>query len=335
LYVPDKIKSSGVSLVNHANLVAFNPKSAGPFILLQGHIDTVPAFSDYKTLISDRDIKGRGAVDMKGPLAGMMDAFIEMYHKKDLGYSPILLITADEEANSFAGILNFIKKYKKILKMTKLAINGEPTNFDVYTNFRGIYGYVIEKAGKEGHSAYPSDGTIIEKMILMIGSIDKFIIEARKIKDRKLGETIGAFTVLNSGKKVNQLPGNFLAGFSLRTVRPFSEYDKLFKKVVGQNIPSGSKIKKMSIDPISVEINSRHREVLIDAFANSEIKYNEDIARYFSEANILNREGVKTITFGPGNPELAHVVPEKEVIKINDIKKYSKLLQEIIKNLND
>ncbi|MDO9231014.1 MAG: M20/M25/M40 family metallo-hydrolase [bacterium] len=333
LYSLNKIKK-GKNDGMHANLIAFNPKSKGSFIIFQGHIDTVPAFSTHEVVINEKEIRGRGSVDMKGSLAGTTDAFIEIYHKNYLNYSPILLITADEEANSFAGILNFIKNYKNILKKTEFVINGEPTNFEVHTGFRGIFGCTIQKKGEEGHSAYPKKGTVIEDMIPMIKAINKFIIKAKKIKDRKLGDTIGAFTVINSGHKTNQLPGNFLAGFNLRTVKCFQKYEILFNELVKRNIPNGSKIEKISINPISIEINSRYRRILTKSFSESGKKLKEGIARYFSEANILNRNGIKTIACGPGDPKLAHVNPEKEVIKIKDIKKYSELLQKIMDNLN-
>ncbi len=318
--------------LHHANLLAFNQQSIKPFVLLQGHLDTVPSAIKYNATINKNTIIGRGAVDMKGPLAGLIDAFVQMNKMDNCKYTPMLLITADEESNAFAGINHFLKKYKSLTKKIKIAINGEPTDFEVYTKFRGIFGHDIFVNGKSGHSAYPGDGTIIEKMIPLVDKVNYFIEESRKIDDDAFGETIGAFTMLNAGNKINQLPADFSLGYALRIVKQVGVYDALFSKIVGDKFLRDVQIKKISIDPIDAHINEKENRYLRESFQKININFTTDVARYFSEANILNRNNIKTITCGPGNPQLAHVDPELEKININDIEKYSQLVQSIFMN---
>jgi acetylornithine deacetylase len=314
----------------HANLVAFNPKTTGPYILFQGHMDTVPTFSDFKTTITSRKVQGRGAVDMKGSLVGIINAFIALYKK----YPVMLLITGDEEANGFAGIKNFIKNDKKKIKNILFAINGEPSNFVIHKNFRGVLGYRLQIKGKEGHSAYSNKESLIEEMVPVINAINKFIKKARNVKDKKLGKTIGAFTVLKSGMKENQLPKDFKASWNLRTVKSKKVYMELFQKTVKPFISSKIKIETFSFDPVSANIPIEYLKNLKTSFSKSGIKYRESPARFFTEATLMNKIGIPSIVCGPGNPRLAHAEPQREIITIKKIKNYSKLLKNIVYEFN-
>lgn len=318
--------------IKHANLIAFNPKLKGPFILFQGHIDTTPFSPPYCFEITSKTLKGRGAVDMKGPLAGIIYAFISLYKNPEiLKYPPALLIAGDEEANYFIGIKRFLaKKFPPIL----FAINGEPTKLKIGTLLRGLLRYTLEKKGKIRHSAYPKGFYLIEEMIPIIQSIDNFLIKARKIKDKKFGKTIGVFTVLKSGTKENQLPDNFQASFNLRTVKNKRIYNKIFTSTVAKYINPAIKIKSFSFDPIEVNLPKKIDYNLKNAFKKSGISYKKTTVDFFTEASLMNQNDILTVVFGPGNPLLAHVEADKEIIKIDEILQYSEILQNIVKQFN-
>ncbi|MDO8436064.1 MAG: M20/M25/M40 family metallo-hydrolase [bacterium] len=321
---------------NHANLIAFNPKLKGPFVLFQGHIDTVPSANFSKPKINSKTISGRGAVDMKGALAGMINAFISLYKDSSvLKYPPALLITGDEEANSFAGIKNFLKLNAKFPVL--LAINGEPSNFEVQTFFRGVLGYVLEKKGEEKHSAYPGKNLLIEEMAPVIQFIIEFLDKSRKIKDKNLGQTIGAITTINSGVKDNQMPEFFRMSFNLRTVKPNMIYKKLFNKIVSSKIhkEEGIKIKSFGFNPTKSNVPQEIKKIIKKSFKDANIKYKESTTTFFTETSLMNMKNIPTIILGPGNPKLSHMDPKKEIIKIRDIKRYSKLLKAIVKSINE
>lgn len=318
--------------ITHANLLAFNPKLKGPFILFQGHIDTVPFNPPYRFKIKSKILQGRGAVDMKGPLAGMITAFIALYKKANfLKYPPALLITSDEEANSFTGIKTFLaNNHPPIL----FAINGESTRLRIGTRFLGVLAYELKRKGKGGHSASVYNDHLIEKMIPVVKSINDFLIKSRMISDKNFGKTIGAFTVLNSGNKANQLPENFKASWNLRTVKERKIYDRIFRATVAKNIDKNIKINSFYYNPLKINVPPRIKKCLKNAFKHTGIDYKESIVNFFTEACLINQKNIPTIVCGPGNPELAHTRAEEEIIKINDISKYSEILQNIVKEIN-
>ena len=91
-------KDSGEK-ITHANLFVVPQNTTGPYILFQGHIDTVLFSGAYKFKLTKAMLTGRGSVDMKGPLAGSIDAFLRLCKTRTWTVPPALLITGDEEAN--------------------------------------------------------------------------------------------------------------------------------------------------------------------------------------------------------------------------------------------
>jgi len=329
LYFPVKSKKR----LKSANLVAFNPRSKGKFVLFQGHVDTIPDIGGHNIKTTSRRVIGRGAVDMKGSLVGMIDAFISLYRTEGK-FSPILLITGDEEAHSFSGIKNFLRRNKRLTKRIAFGINGEPSGLDVQTRFRGVVAYTIRVQGVEGHSAYPQGEGLIEYMIPVITSIKKFMLRARQIKSKGFGNSVGAFTVLRSGTKENQLPKDFQASFNLRTVKQCKFYSRLFDDIVKPELPTDTAIESFSFDPLIADIPEEYLVAVKEAFKKVHMSYKKSSSRFFTEATLLNKAGVPTLVLGPGEPRLAHVESKLEKISLRAINNYSGILTNTMHELN-
>lgn len=316
--------------ITHANLLAYPSGHKGEFILLQGHIDTVPFNGSYKFTIGEKSIIGRGAVDMKGPLAGMIAAFKELARDHSFQYAPMLLITGDEEANSFAGIKYFLKENRLPLVF---AITGEPTDLKVATRFRGVSMYSFEMAGRAGHSSSPDEDKLIEMAIPLLNAIKQFLDEARKIESSDFGKTIGALTFFNAGVKDNQLPENLRIAFNLRTVADSARYENLYRTIVEPHIPKGVKTKHHSFDPVRANIPESYLASIAAAFKKCKIAYDIVQVNAFTEATLMNQQGIPSIDIGPGDMSLAHVRQEDECISIRDIETYRALLAEIVRGM--
>ena len=325
------ILNSGVKTKN-SNLIAFDSsKAKNSFILFQGHVDTVPCVLPYRFKITSHVLKGRGAVDMKGSLAGMVDAFISLSKNTNIRkHAPALLITGDEEADSI-GLKSFLaENFFPVF----FAINGEPTKLTVGDRFKGLLRYSLKKEGEIGHSAYPKKLCLIEEMLPVICSIKEFLSKSRKIKDKKFGKTVGAFTVLKSGNKENQLPSSFKAAWNLRTVKNSEIYSRLFKSTIAKHLNQTMKVKFSSRDPIEIKLPKEIDDNLKTAFEDSSAPYKKAVVNFFTEGSLMNKNNILTVVFGPGDPSLSHVKPEKEIIKINEISQYSDILQNIVKQFN-
>ena len=142
--------------------------AGSPVFVFAGHTDVVPVgdaskwdLDPFSGEVKDGMLHGRGAADMKGSLAAMLDAserFIKDYpdHKGTIGY----LITSDEEGPAVNGTVKVCEHLNKIGQNVDYCLVGEPsaTNVlgDVIKNGRrGSLNGTLTIIGKQGHIAYP------------------------------------------------------------------------------------------------------------------------------------------------------------------------------------
>ena len=142
--------------------------AGSPIFVFAGHTDVVPVgdaskwdLDPFSGELKDGILHGRGAADMKGSLAAMLDAserFVQDYpdHKGTIGY----LITSDEEGPAVNGTIKVCEHLNKIGQNVDYCLLGEPsaTNVlgDVIKNGRrGSLNGILTIVGKQGHIAYP------------------------------------------------------------------------------------------------------------------------------------------------------------------------------------
>ncbi|BFT94738.1 MAG: N-acetyl-lysine deacetylase [Minisyncoccus archaeiphilus] len=315
--------------VRRGNLLSYRPGADKPYILFQGHIDTVPALP-HEYVIEGGRLIGRGSVDMKGSLVSMIEAHIETYHNT-VGYSSALLITGDEEANGFAGIKHFIKSNDIPIY---LVINGEPSSFDIQTKFKGVFIVEVLIRGENKHSSDYDDVSIIEKSLPFLEDVRAFLDGARSVIDDNLGQTVAALTVVSAGNKSNQFPDQMRVSFNARTVKSSDCYLSIYESYFGkyQN-REDIDIKVVYFNPVLVELSEDEKQVIKGALSQVDVVYQESVMRAFTEASILNEGGYRTFICGPGDLSLAHVDPMLEVVEMDKLRRYRDFLKYFVRNM--
>lgn len=139
-----------------------------PCIALAGHTDVVPAgdetawhYPPFEARIVDNLLYGRGAADMKGPLAALViaaETFVKNHpnHKGKIA----LLITSDEEAAAKDGTVKVVETLMVRNEKVDYCIVGEPSSSqqlgDILKNGRrGSITANLYIQGVQGHVAYP------------------------------------------------------------------------------------------------------------------------------------------------------------------------------------
>lgn len=144
------------------NLVATVPGASETTLLYLGHIDTVPFDSAKWTFdplgeVDDNRVYGRGATDMKGALAAMMEAVRELVATTDpLPVTLKLAFVSDEEVAGDAGL-------PTVLEQTTLdadaCVIGETTcqygNHSVTVADRGSLWLTLKAFGESAHGSRP------------------------------------------------------------------------------------------------------------------------------------------------------------------------------------
>jgi len=139
-----------------------------PALVFAGHTDVVPAgpreqwrVDPFAAEILDGHLVGRGAADMKGSLAAMVNAcrrFAARY--PDAPGALAMLITSDEEGAADDGTLKVMETLAKRGETFQYCVVGEPSSTDrlgdtVRVGRRGSLSGIMTIRGVQGHVAYP------------------------------------------------------------------------------------------------------------------------------------------------------------------------------------
>jgi succinyl-diaminopimelate desuccinylase len=141
---------------------------AAPALVFAGHTDVVPPgpleqwqTDPFGATVADGMLIGRGAADMKGSLAAMINAcrrFAERHrdHVGSLG----MLITSDEEGAADDGTLRVMQTLAKRGETFQFCVVGEPSSAErlgdsVRVGRRGSLSGIMTIRGIQGHVAYP------------------------------------------------------------------------------------------------------------------------------------------------------------------------------------
>ncbi len=144
---------------------------AAPMLVFAGHTDVVPSgpreqwqADPFGATVADGILIGRGAADMKGSLAAMVNAcrrFAERY-PDNLG-SLGMLITSDEEGVADDGTLKVMQALAGRGEAFQYCVVGEPSSSErlgdtVRVGRRGSLSGIMTVRGVQGHVAYPLQG---------------------------------------------------------------------------------------------------------------------------------------------------------------------------------
>jgi len=195
------------------NVRARRGAEAGPHLLLNTHLDTVPPHVPYER---DGDIvRGRGACDAKGPLAAMVGAFLNA----DPGEGRVTLAVTPDEETTQTGAAHLAETLA-----FDAAIVGEPTGLDVCHAARGQFEGTVTLSGESAHASDPGDGTNAMRAVgPAIEAMDRYDGPGNP-RGPGTHETLGAPTLtptmIEGGRAPNQVPAECEITFDRRSVPP-------------------------------------------------------------------------------------------------------------------
>jgi len=136
-----------------------------PSLLLTGHMDTVPAY-DFKEAFTAREdadyLYGRGSCDMKGALAAMMCAMVNIKESGTKLKGDLIFCGAADEEEAGIGTESLIKTGPE----ATYAVIGEPTKLEIALGHKGLEWIEISFKGKKVHGGAQKDGV---NAIMMAG----------------------------------------------------------------------------------------------------------------------------------------------------------------------
>jgi acetylornithine deacetylase/succinyl-diaminopimelate desuccinylase-like protein len=171
------------------NLVArLRGEGRAPGLLLQGHVDVVPAEGTWSRppfdgAIADGYVWGRGALDMKGGVAMMLAAFLQAAEADAAPRGDVVLcLLSDEEAGSEYGARFVVENHAELFDGVRFAI-GEFGGFTMEIAGRRFYPIMVAEKqicslrptlrGPAGHGALPVRGGAMGRLGRLLASLDR------------------------------------------------------------------------------------------------------------------------------------------------------------------
>lgn len=201
--------------------------TTAPHLCFAGHTDVVPVgdragwtFDPFGGEIIDGYVCGRGAADMKGPIAAFVAAALDFIRDKKPEGSLSFLITGDEEGPADNGTVKVLEWLKEKGEKIDFCIVGEPTSRETLGDMmkigrRGSLTGKITVTGTQGHAAYPH---------LADNPIPKLVTILKTLDDLKLDDGTAHFqpsnleivTVDTGNTADNVIPAQCRATFNVR-----------------------------------------------------------------------------------------------------------------------
>lgn len=220
---------------NLISRVAASPQ--GRTLLLCGHTDTVPLNADdpgvgFSGEIRDGFLLGRGAVDMKGPLAAMAAALVVAEQDRLLTAGSLMLAAVVDEEMESIGCEALVRSLRAGELSADAAIVGEPTSNRIALGHKGLEWLAVEFEGRSAHGGTPHAGvSAISAAARFLDLVEKRLqprLEARR--HPLLGPpTINAGTI-HGGDQPSTVAARCTIVFDRRTV-PGESYDSVIAEL--------------------------------------------------------------------------------------------------------
>lgn len=339
-----------------SNVIAFikGKKSPdGKSLMLNGHIDTekpddmnedlfgaeMSSSNMFGGEVRQGYIWGRGAVDMKGPVAAMMMTLVVLKRvEQELDGDIVFSGVVGEETRS-KGMESLVACAKCLGDHDIVldgAVVGEPTDFQYVASHRGLVWLDIKFKGKGAHSGKPQQGVnAIEKAVAFLNRVKEELYP--KLKERRhdfMGTSVMNIGTIKGGtgqstvaeEALVRLDRRYVEGETLESV--IQEYqdiaDEMKKEDPSLNIEISRTPESVSVlphPPLHTEMDESivlAVKKAIERVIGHEPEVHTEYG-WTDGALISKYMKIPTVVFGPGDIALAHTAEEK--IDIDDLVK--------------
>jgi len=309
-------------------------KHPGPVVLFDGHMDVVPAtnydewtYDPFSGVIKDGKIWGRGATDMKGPLAAVIMA-VGYIPAQEIHGTLIVSASVGEEVYEGAGLALVLSEVSP-----DFVVICEPNDCCISVGQKGRAGLWIEVSGKPAHSSQPHLG---ENAIYKSVEVIKRLRDMPMPSDDQLGKGIielvdgisspypslatvpASFRMrydrrLMPGETVESVLGSIKSALKDLTDWQVGVSEVKIKTYTGKTIEALDFHPGWVIESTSPWIK-RAQAGLLESGINAELTIAHYCTNGSQSAGVNN---IPTMIFGPSSILLAHIIDE--YIEISDL----------------
>jgi succinyl-diaminopimelate desuccinylase len=296
--------------------------ATAPTVVLEGHIDVVPAHADqFEPRLEGDRLYGRGAYDMKGALAAMMIVTAAMSDQD--GVRVRFGVVGDEESEE--GEERGCNHLVDSGFIGDFAITGEPTDLHIGVEAKGVLALRLDVGGRAAHGATPwlGDNAVL-KAIDVFRSIESlpFARHSSELFDRpsvNLGRIWG-------GDALNKVPDRCVIDVDIRYL-PDQDPAAILAEI--RELPVADATPLLTLPPAAVDRDSAFVRALRDSVNQHHHGEPMSVGRDgASDVVSFLRVGVPAVEFGPVGA--GHHGPE-EWVSIPSLQVYQQALESFLR----
>jgi acetylornithine deacetylase len=295
--IAEILREHGMETSRPARNVVARRGEGSPRLLLNSHLDTVPAVEGWSAdpwtprIVGER-LVGLGASDAKASVAAMLEAFLTAPLPQQ--GSLLFAATCDEETGGeglekLAGTLSF-----------DAAIVGEPNDFCVAIAQKGLVKLRLVARGRSGHAARPH----LAENAIARAAHDVRAIESLgfDVEDAHLGAPTAAVTMVQGGLRSNVIPDRCELIVDARTV-PGLDNEAMIARIRAA-VSSEVEVLSSRLKPVGGDPEWKIVKAALAAVSG------ESVTGFRGVSDLAHLAGRPAIVFGPGAPDQSHAADE-------------------------
>lgn len=308
-----QLEQFGLGRVNLVARVTGEDADAA-LLCFTGHLDTVPLGNTqwkrdpFGGELADGRLYGRGSCDMKGGVAAMVLAALDLAAAGPTHSQLLLLLTGGEETGC-EGASHFARQARH--ERVGAVVVGEPTDNRALIGHKGALWLEASTHGVTAHGSAPHEGeNAIYKAARAIRKLEAFDFDLAP--HGVVGNPTLNLGTIRGGLNTNSVPDLTTMTIDIRTV-PGQHHDRI-QRELERHMGEGVDLKPMIDLPgifTTIEEPWVGHVVGVSSAVTGEPQ-TAGAAAYFTDASILKPAFGEppTIVLGPGHPAMAHRTDE-------------------------
>jgi len=304
--VPDRANVFGV----------LEGKQEGRSLMWCGHMDTVGVAgmeSPFDPIEKEGRIYGRGSQDMKGGLAAMIGAILDLSKNGGLPAGRLILAAVVDEEYASIGAEALVRTWK-----ADAAVVGEPTDMKIAVGHKGFQWVEVMTEGIAAHGSRPADGRdAIVRMGRVLLRLERLDRELQSRPPHPVHGTASLHaSLIAGGRELSTYPDQCTLEMERRTIEgeagqcALEEVQNIIRDLRREDPEFRSSARFLfSRAPYLTPADHVLPRMMESALTKKGTQPVRGGMSFWTDAGILGEAGIPSVVFGPGGAGL-HSVSE-------------------------